>query len=264
MHQTAVVAAAASIGRDVRIGAYAIVEDDVHIGDECIIGPHAVIRSGVRMGQRNRIEPHAVIGGDPQHLSFDRAIRSGCSIGDDNVFREGVTVNRASLPGAFTRIGDGCYLMNLSHVAHDCELGDGVVMATGVAIGGHVAVGPRAFLGGGCMIHQFARIGELAMVRGLAGVSKDILPFSMAGGEPVRHYRLNIVGLRRAGVDREERAAVERVFRSLRRREALPAAQEIAPASAAGRLLAWLSAPSQRGLSGFITTPGRRDDIDND
>jgi acyl-[acyl carrier protein]--UDP-N-acetylglucosamine O-acyltransferase len=187
IHHTAVVAAGASIGRDVRIGAFAIVEDDVHIGDQCIIGPHAVIRSGVRMGQRNRIEPHAVIGGDPQHLSFDRDIRSGCSIGDDNVFRESVTVNRASLPGAFTRIG-----------------------------------------------------------------------------EPVRHFRLNVIGLRRAGIDREERTAVECMFRSLRARAALPAAGEMPAQSAPGRLCAWLSAPSQRGLSGFIATAGKRDHHDGD
>ncbi|TVQ49677.1 MAG: acyl-ACP--UDP-N-acetylglucosamine O-acyltransferase [Gammaproteobacteria bacterium] len=264
LHPTAVVGPRARLAPDVRVGAYAVIEDGAEIGAGCVIGPHAVVHGSVQMGPGNRVGAHAVLGGDPQHLGFDPALATGVRIGADNVFREGVTVNRASLPAAPTTIGSRCYLMNLVHLGHDCSVADGVILATGVALGGHVEIGAEAFLGGGVMVHQFCRIGELAMVRGMAGIGKDVLPFSLVAGNPVQHYRLNLVGLRRAGLAREEIAALQTAFRALRRRQPGQTAHprpehDASQPSPLQRLLDWHEAPSRRGLAPFARPTKRRE-----
>jgi UDP-N-acetylglucosamine acyltransferase len=248
IHSSAVIAAGARLGAGVSIGPGAIVEDGAEIGAGCVIGPHAVIASGVRLGARNRVHANAVLGGPPQDIGFDPAVVGAVLIGDDNVLREGVTVNRPTRAGGATRIGSRCYLMNNCHIAHDCAVGDRVIIATGVALGGHVQVGDGAFLGGGAMVHQFCRIGPLAMVGGLAGVAMDVLPFTLVAGNHARHYRLNLVGLRRAGIDGARVRALAQAFRRLRERQPLadlPATPEIE------QLRAWLAAESRRGIAGF-------------
>lgn len=253
IHPSAVVAAGARLEPDVSVGAGAIIEDGAEIGAACTIGPHAVIASGVRLGVRNRVYAHAVLGAPPQDLGFDPNVVGAVQIGDDNVFREGVTVSRPTQPGGVTRIGSRCYLMANSHVAHDCAVGDRVIFANGAALGGHVQVEDGVFLGGGAMVHQFCRIGRLAMVGGLTGAAMDVLPFSMVGGNRARHYRLNLVGLRRAGVDGARLRALSEAFRRLRRRqplEALPATPEIE------HLRLWLAAQSRRGIHGFAGARG--------
>ena len=249
IHPTALIGAQVKLGAAVTIGPYAIIEDQVDIGDGCFIEAHAVIRSYVRMGKRNRIHPHAIIGGLPQDLSFQPSTLSGVRIGDDNVLREGVTVNRATQEHGETRIGNACYLMNNSHVAHDCEVGDGSIFATGATIGGHVKVGAKVFLGGGAMVHQYCRIGSLAMIRGVTGISMDVIPYTLAGGTPVRHYRLNSVGLRRSGIDGTRYQALSAAFRRLRKREKF---DDLETTPEILYLRTWLQQPSKRGIHAFL------------
>jgi UDP-N-acetylglucosamine acyltransferase len=245
---TAVVSEKAKLGEGVVVGPHAVIEDWVEIGEECSIGPHAVLHSFVRLGKRNRIHPHAVLGGPPQDVSFGGR-ESWLEIGDDNLIRESVTMHRATSPDIPTRVGSGCFLMVNAHVAHDCRIGDGVILTNDVNLAGHVEIGDRAIVSGGVQVHQFARIGCLAMVGGLAGVSKDVLPFSLVSDNPARHYRLNTVGLRRAGITGTRYRVLQQAFRRLRQGEdldGLPETPEIE------HLREWLARPSRRGLTAFV------------
>ena len=247
IHPTAIVARSARLGRGVVVEPYAVIEEDVEIGDDSHIGPHAVLHRGTRLGARNRIHAHAVIGGTPQDLSFEGA-DTLLVIGDDNVLREGVTVHRATSVEAPTRIGSHCFLMAYAHVAHDCRLGDRVILTNNVCLGGHVEIGDHCVLGGNAGVHQFVRIGTQAMVSAHALVRKDVLPYTLVGGEPLKHYRLNTVGLRRRGITRERYDALETAFRLLRSGRGLIEA----PLTPEVELLgAWLARPSKRGVLGF-------------
>lgn len=250
IHPSAIVSSSAKLGAKVQIGPYAIIEEDVEIGAACHIDAHAVIRPFVVMGKGNRVLPHTVIGGLPQDTGFDPQQRTEVHIGDNNVFREGVTVNRATTPGSATRIGSDCYLMNNSHVGHDCVLGDRVIFASDVAIGGFVEIGDRAFLGGGAKVHQFCRIGTLVMISGMVGVLQDVIPYTMAGDSPARHYRLNIMGLKRAGIGGDRYKLLSRAFRRLKNRENLDG---LADSPELNVLRSWLSSPSKRGISSFLS-----------
>lgn len=258
IHATAIISPDVELGNDVTVGAFAVIEGPSQIGDGCIIDAHALIRSRVRMGRRNHVHPGAVLGGVPQDLAFESATITTLEIGDSNVFREGVTLSRATKPGGATRLGSGNYLMNNAHVGHDCVLGDGNIFASGATLGGHSQVGDRVFLGGGVMVHQFCRVGSLAILQGLAGINKDVLPFTMVGGRPGKHYRLNLVGLRRAGIDGDRLKAVSAAFRRIKARqdlEGLPDTEELA------YLREWLAADSRRsGWLGFIEARQRHGD----
>lgn len=258
IHPTAVIAPDVELGSGVSVGAFAVLEGPSRIGDGCVIDAQVVIRPHVSLGQRNRVHSTAVLGGLPQELAFDPSLPTRLTIGDDNVFREGVTISRATQAGGATRIGSGNYFMNNSHAGHDCVLGDANIFASGATLGGHVQVGDRAFFGGGVMVHQFCRIGSLVILQGLAGINKDVLPFTMVGGRPGRHYRLNLVGLRRAGIDGERLKAVSAAFRRLRAKQdldGLPDTDELA------YLRGWLDLPSKRGgCLGFVAARGHADD----
>lgn len=251
VHLSAHVASTVKLGAGVTVGAFAVIEDDVTIGDQCVIGTHAIIRSCVTIGAKNEVFPNAVIGEMPQDLNFDKKFKTYVSIGDNNVFREGVTVNRASQENSSTRIGSRCFFMNNSHIGHDCIVGDDNVFATGVALGGHVRVDDKVFLGGGVMVHQFCRIGSLVMVRGVTGVSMDVLPYTLVGGLPARHYRLNTVGLRRAGIKGERYSVLSQAFRKLRRREGIKDLQKTPEIC---HLQDWLNTKSIRGIHGFAVS----------
>jgi UDP-N-acetylglucosamine acyltransferase len=258
IHSTAFIDPDAHLGHDVSVGPYAVIEANTVIGDGCRVDAHAVIHSFVRMGVRNRIHPHAVIGGLPQDLSFDPAKETFVEIGEANVFREGVTISRATQQGGATYIGSNNYFMNNSHVGHDCRLGDANIFASGATLGGHVQVGDRVFFGGGVMVHQFCRIGSLAILQGLAGINKDALPYTMIGGRPGKHYRLNLIGLRRAGIEGDRLRALSAAYRRLRQRqtlEGLPDTPELHD------LREWLASESKRGGTlGFIEAHSRGDD----
>lgn len=252
-HPTAVIDPSAKLGDGVRVGPYAVIEGPAEIGEGCEIGAHAVIHAFVRMGCNNAVYPHAVLGGLPQDLSFDPATTTFLDIGQGNVFREGVTISRATAVGGSTGVGSYNYLMNNTHLGHDCRLGDYNVLASGATLGGHVHVGDRVFFGGGVMVHQFCRIGSYAILQGLAGINKDVIPFTLVGGRPGKHYRLNLVGLRRAGVDGDRLRAISAAFRRLRARAdlaGLPETDEM------NYLRVWLAEPSKRGYLAFFEREG--------
>lgn len=215
VHATAVVAPDAKFGANVRVGPYAVIEEDVVLGDDCEIAAHAVIKRHTRMGARNRVAEHAVIGGDPQDFKFKPDCLSYTEIGDDNWLREGVTVHRGSRDGSVTRLGDGCFLMAYSHVAHDCVVGNHVVMANTAGIAGEVVVHDRAFISAAVTVHQFCRIGRNAMVGLSSKVVQDALPFCITDGNPGRARGLNLIGLRRNGFDKDEVKALKEAYRLL-------------------------------------------------
>ncbi|MCU0734840.1 MAG: acyl-ACP--UDP-N-acetylglucosamine O-acyltransferase [Methylotetracoccus sp.] len=249
IHPTAVVDPHAELGDNVHVGPYAVIEGQVEIGHGCRIGAHAVIHAYVRMAAGNAVHPHAVLGGLPQDLSFDPEEPTFVEIGESNVFREGVTISRATATGGATRIGSNNYLMNNTHVGHDCSIGDHNVLASGATLGGHVHVGDRVFFGGGVMVHQFCRVGSYAILQGLAGINKDVIPYTLVGGRPGKHYRLNLIGLRRAGIDGERSRAISAAFRRLRARQGLDGLPDTPETT---YLREWLTEESKRGYLGFF------------
>jgi len=215
IHASALVARGAQVGAGVHVGPFAVIEEDTVIGEGCRIAAHAVIKRYARLGARNRVYENAVIGGDPQDIKFDPATVSRTEIGDDNIFREGVTVHRGSRADSATRIGNGCFFMALAHVAHDCTVGDQVVMVNNSGISGEATVGDRAFLGGAAGVHQFCRVGRNAMVGMNSKLVQDALPFCITDGNPARARGLNLVGLRRAGFKAAEIAELKDAYRML-------------------------------------------------
>ncbi|MEY4768630.1 MAG: hypothetical protein RL637_1269 [Pseudomonadota bacterium] len=249
IHPTAVIAADAILGNNLQIGAFAVIESNVEIGDNCQIDAHAVIRRFVKMGQNNHVHPHAVLGDLPQDIHFEAETLSWLTIGDRNVFREGVTAHRASIKNSATQIGSDNYFMNHSHIAHDCVVGNHSIFANSVAIGGFVEVGDRVFIGGAAVAHQFCRIGSYAMIQGTSGLNKDVIPFTLVGGRPAKHYRLNTVGLRRAGITGEAYRTLSAAFRLLKKKQSLDSLIET---DELRYLKQWLAAPSKRGIQNFI------------
>jgi UDP-N-acetylglucosamine acyltransferase len=192
----------------------AIVEDGAQLGAGCVIHAHAIVTRHCVLGDGVVVHPFAEVGGDPQDLSFDPAARSGVRIGARTVIREHVTIHRATRADGWTEVGSGCFLMVSCHVAHDCRLGDRVIMANAVLLAGHVQIGEGAFVGGGATVHQFARIGEGAMIGGAARVSRDVPPFTMTT-ERDEVAGLNVVGLRRRGLPRQTVEELKRAFRAV-------------------------------------------------
>jgi len=190
----------------------AIVEDGAQLGDGCVIHAGAIVKSGAILGERVAVHPYAVVGGDPQVLRFDPALRTGVKVGAGTIIREYVTINRSTEEGGHTVVGSNCLFMACSHVAHDATVGDNVVVANAVLIAGHVVVSDFAVLGGGSAYHQFTRIGEGAIVGGLARITLDIPPFVMAA-ERDEVAGLNLIGLRRREVPREAIKEIKEAFR---------------------------------------------------
>lgn len=211
VHPTAIVSPKAEIHESVEIGPYAIIEDDVRIGAGTRILAHAVIRRYTTIGENNSIYYGAVIGNDPQDVSFRPEVRSTVEIGRNNRIREYVTIHRGTKEGGRTVIGDDNFLFAQSHVAHDVEIGNQVVLANSAALGGHVKVGDRAFISGGVMIHQFTWIGRLAMLSGNSAFSRNVPPFATALGQNL-YGTVNVVGLRRAGIPRETMREIRRAY----------------------------------------------------
>jgi UDP-N-acetylglucosamine acyltransferase len=216
LHPTALVAPGARLGSGVRVGPFAVVEDEVAIGDRCELRAHAVVKRYTTLGADNLVHEGAILGGEPQDVSYVEA-RTELSIGNGNRIREGVTLHRGSKPGSATVVGNECFLMACVHVAHDDRIGDHVIIANNVALAGHVTIGERAFLSGGVVVHQFCRIGRLAMIGGNAKVVQDCLPFVINDGVPARARGLNIVGLRRAGIGAAQVRALKEAYRLLLR-----------------------------------------------
>ena len=216
VHPKAIVDPGAELGADVSIGPCAVVEDRTRIGDRCEIRAHATIKRFTTLGVENLVHEGAVLGGEPQDLAFTGA-ESGLVIGDRNRIREGVTIHRSTTPGIATVVGSDCFLMANAHVAHDNRIGDRVVMANNVALAGHVEIAESAFLGGYAGVHQYCRVGRLAMLGGQAKAVQDCLPFVITDGNPARARGLNVVGLRRAGVEAAQVRALKEAYRLLLR-----------------------------------------------
>ena len=217
IHETAIVHPNAKIGHDVVIGPYAIIGDNVEIGDNCIIGPHVVIDGWSIIGAGNRFYHGASIGCDPQDLKF-KGEKSYLFIGDNNIFRENVTINRGTEGGGGeTRIGNNCLFMAYSHVAHDCQIGNNAILVNCVALGGHVVIEDRAIVGGLSGIHQFCKVGKMAMVGAHTKIVKDVPPFVLVDGNPAKVSGINITGLRRNGIDPEVRDEIKKAYRILYR-----------------------------------------------
>ncbi|CAH9017998.1 acyl-ACP--UDP-N-acetylglucosamine O-acyltransferase [Candidatus Nitrosacidococcus sp. I8] len=216
IHSTAIIDPNATLGKNVTVGPYTVIHAPVTIGDGTSISSHVVIHSYVQLGTQNKIHSHVVIGDLPQDLSFDKNIETWVSIGDRNILREGVTIHRSTHPDRPTKIGNDGYFMAYSHIAHDCSIGNHVILTNNALLGGHVEIGNRAVLGGSAVVHQYARIGAYAMVQGNGSVGQDVFPYTIVGGHPVHHYRLNVVGLRRGGIQGQHYRVLEQAFWQLR------------------------------------------------
>ena len=213
IHPSAIVSPHAELSPGVKVGPYSIIGDHVRIGKDTNVGSHVVIEGHTVIGERNNIYPFVSIGSPPQDIGY-KGEDTKVQIGDDNIFREYCTINRASTKQDWvTIVGDHNYLMICSHVGHDCIVGDHVVITNSVALGGHVTVGDYANLGGLSAAHQFVRIGAYAIIGGLTGVSQDIPPYMMATGQRARLYGLNQIGLRRQGFSSEVIQGLRKAYR---------------------------------------------------
>lgn len=252
IHPSAYISPDAKIGENVKVGAFAVIENHVEIGANCVIQAHAVIQPFTKMGDGNVVHPHVVLGDLPQDIHFDPETVTWLEIGDNNTFREGFTAHRATKKNGATSIGSDCYFMNNSHVAHDCSVGNKTIFANNVAIGGHVEIGNNVFMGGAVVAHQFCRVGSFAIVQGTTGLNMDVIPFTLIGGRPARHYRLNSVGLRRAGIVGERYDVLSNAFRLLRNRKGLKALDDLPETVELKFLKDWLAVRSKRGTHGFV------------
>ena len=217
IHPHAIVSPQAELGRDVQIGPFTIVEPDVDIGDGCILESSVVIQQGTKLGKNNHVFAGAVIGGIPQHVRPPQRL-GGLEIGSNNTIREYATIHRGLHEGGRTVVGDNNMLMVGAHLAHDCQVGNNTIFANSVLLAGHVSVEDRAFVSGSVGVHQFCRIGKLAMVGGHARVLQDVPPYVTVDGGTGMIVGLNLVGLRRNGFTSDEikelKAAYRVIYRS--------------------------------------------------
>ncbi len=210
IHPTALISPDAELASDVEVGPFAIIEGAVRIGAGCVIGPRAHLLGALTLGRNNRLHGNVIIGDRPQHFKY-AGEPTGVEIGDDNVFRENVTVHRGTSHSGMTRIGSGNYLMAGAHVGHDCQVGNRCIFANNALLGGHCEVADQAYLSGNSAVHQFCRIGRLSLLSGASGTSKDIPPFILQQ-EFNKVVGVNIVGMRRAGMTSAQVSAIRRVY----------------------------------------------------
>jgi len=218
IHARAMVAPTARLGRNVQIGAYAVVGEEVELGDACILHPHAAVRGPARLGRENVFHPFCSIGGDPQDLTY-KGERAELVVGDANIFHEFVTVNRGTEKGGrVTRIGSHNLFMAYSHIAHDCVIGDYTVFVNGATLAGHVTVEDWAVVGAFCPVHQFCRIGKHSYIAANTVITQDVPPFSkVVAPRETKCYGVNSIGLERRGFSRERIQAIEQAYRLLLR-----------------------------------------------
>jgi UDP-N-acetylglucosamine acyltransferase len=254
IHPTAIVEPGAKLGGEVTVGPYCVVGAEVTLGEGVTLVAHVVVGGRTEVGAGTRIFPFASIGLAPQDLKY-RGEPSQLVIGRDNTIREYVTMNPGTEGGGMvTRVGDGCLFMAGAHVAHDCTIGNGVIMANNATMAGHVKIGDEAVLGGLCAVHQFVRIGTLAMVGGLAGVEFDVIPYGSVIGNRAWLAGLNLVGLKRRGVPREEIHALRRAYQELFAAEGTMAervarvAEQYRDSPWVGEVVAFMRAASSRGI----------------
>ncbi len=250
--ETARVHPAAAIGARTVIGEYCVIEQDVTIGADCLLEPYVYIKRWTTLGDRNEISAGTVLGTDPLDKNFRKTDRSYLTIGAGNVIREHYTISRGTQPESTTRIGDGNYIMTSGHIAHNCTIGNHTVIASCALIAGHVEVEDQAFISGGVVVHQYSRIGRLAIIGGNTRVNLDVPPYFLYSGFDVEPKGINSVGLKRAGFTHAEMAGLKQAYRllyrsGLKRDEALARIESSLPAEPCSHLVAFIRA-SKRGI----------------
>ncbi len=254
IHPSAIVSPKASLGDDVSIGPCAIVEEGVTIGDNCTIQAHAILTDRVTLGARNLVGYGAVIGSAPQDFDHSVMTNSQVIIGNDNIFREYVTIHRGTSKGSATRVGDGNMLMAGAHLGHNVRVGNRTVIANNCLLAGYVEVEDDVVLGGGAVFHQFLRIGEMCMIRGGTAWSKDIPPFTV--GQIINVVcGTNAVGMRRKGIGSAERADVKQAYNLLYRsglnvEQAIDQGKSSTWSEPAARFMKFVGNRTKRGLCG--------------
>ena len=231
IHGAAIVDPGARLAADVRVGPGSLIGPDVELGEGVEVGAHAILEGRVVIGARCRIGHGAIIGGAPQDLKYRPGTAAGVRIGEDTVIREYVTIHHATHDGEDTRVGRHCLIMATAHIAHDCVVGDHVIIINGAGLTGHVTIEDYATVGGHTGIHPFARVGYFAYIGGCSKVNQDVPPFTIADGVPARARSVNVIGMRRGGIDQAGRRRVQEAFRVLYR-------SGLAPAAAVARLRA--------------------------
>lgn len=213
IHPTAVIHPGAQLDPTTRVGPFAVIDEQVVVGAHCRIGPQVYLTGVTTIGAHNIFHAGCVIGDAPQDLKY-RGDLTRLRIGDRNVFREHVTIHRSNKLTEDTVIGSDNLFMAHSHVGHNSQLGDQIILANGALLGGHVTVEDRAFISGNCLLHQFVRVGTLALMQGGSAISKDLAPFTIARGDNAI-CGLNVIGLRRAGWSSDQRLELKRLYRFL-------------------------------------------------
>ena len=241
----------AIVGPGTRIGEYCIIEEDVVIGAQCLLEPYVLIKRWTTLGDRNEISAGSVLGTDPLDKNFNGA-RSYLSIGDDNKIREHFTISRGTPPDSTTEIGNGNFIMTSGHIAHNCKIGNQTVIASCVLLGGYVEIEDQAFLSGGVLVHQFSKIGRLAMISGNTRVNLDAPPFFTFAGFQIAPKGLNGIGLKRAGYQAHEIGILKQAYRllyksNLRLEEALGRIESRIPTPETLHLVAFVRR-SRRGI----------------
>ena len=249
---TAVVSPDAVIGPNVRIGEFCIVEPETIIGAHCVLQPYVYIKRWTTLGERNEIGAGTVLGTDPLDKNFEGA-RSYLRIGNGNIIREHFTISRGTSPESATEIGDANFIMTSGHIAHNCKIGNQTVIASCVLLGGYVEIEDRAFLSGGVLVHQFSKVGRLAMVSGNTRVNLDAPPFFTYSGFAIQPHGLNLVGLKRAGYKAPQVSILKQAYRylfrsSLKLEEALARIESEIPTPDTLHLVAFIRA-SHRGIA---------------
>lgn len=260
IHSTAIVHDGARIGADVEIGPYAIIGPDVTIGDGCRILARAIVTGPTTLGSENLVGYGSIIGVEPQDFAFDPQMHSEVRIGNQNVFREYVTIHRGTAPDTATVVGDGNYVMTGAHFGHNCLIGNRTVVANNVLLAGYVEIGDQAVLGGGTVFHQFMRVGRLCMVRGGTRFGKDIPPFIVADRTNVV-TGLNSIGLRRVGFSADTRSELKRLFKllllsGLNVSQALARAADQEWGPEAQEMLQFVKEAKKRGICRASSAPG--------
>lgn len=260
IHPTAIVDERAQLGAEVEIGPFSIIGAEAVIGEKSVIQSHVVIEGAVRMGSGNVIGHGSVIGGAPQDLSFQPQIKSRIEIGNSNTIREHCTIHRGATEGSATVLGDGNFLMVGSHVGHDCQIGNGVVIVNDCLLAGHVRVDDRAFIGGGSRFHQGIRIGRVVMAEGR--FTKNLPPFLIAAKNQV--FGVNILGLRRAGFSPPDRDEIKRAFKllytsGLNTKQALEKAGEMDFGTVGREFFSFVAEAGKRGIVSYSADPEGED-----
>jgi UDP-N-acetylglucosamine acyltransferase len=252
IHPTAVLDPAADLDHDVEVGPFAIIGPNVQVGSGCRIAARATLECNVRLGSDVQVGAGSILGGDPQDLKY-RGEPSWVEVGDGTVIREYSTINRGTAATGMTRVGSRCFIMSYVHLAHDCHIGDGVIIANGTQLAGHVTIEDRATLSGLVAVHQFGTIGTYAFVGGCSRVNQDIPPYVKAVGNPIELYGLNTIGLQRADFAPGTITALKRIYRlifnsELNLSQAIERARsELPPLPEVERFLEFVSS-SQRGV----------------